>query len=182
LIGIVIVFALTFAGLVAALGFRIKPISWLIATLARFNLLPRFVSRREHHLLEIESNVFDFYDTRRFDFFLIFGISMVVHVVSVLEVYLVLKFLGYDANVPTAFIIESLTKIINAVFGFIPGTVGVYEGGNGVILKVLGYSTGAGVALALIRRGAILVSTVIGILILLWRTAEHGAHHLGKDS
>ena len=99
---------------------------------------------------------------------------------SVAEVFFALRFLGYDATFATSFIIESLTKVINAVFGFIPGAIGVYEGGNGVILKTLGYAVGTGVALALVRRGAILFSTLVGIVVLLWRTAERGAAHLEK--
>src|ERR1035437_6109652 len=91
LIGIVIVFALIFAGLVAALGFRIKPISWLFGVLEKLKILPTFVSRREHHLLEIKSNVFFFYAARSFVFFLIFGISMVGPAVSFWEVSLVLE-------------------------------------------------------------------------------------------
>jgi hypothetical protein len=100
---------------------------------------------------------------------------------SVAEVFLALKFLGFDAYVSTAFIIESLTKVINVVFSFIPGTIGVYEGGNGIILEKLGYTVAVGVALALVRRGAILFSTSIGLVILLWRAAEGGAKHLAKD-
>ena len=90
------------------------------------------------------------------------------------EVFFALRFLGHDAPVTSAFIIESLTKVINAAFSFIPGTIGVYEGGNGLILKTLGYTTTVGVALALVRRGAILFATSIGLTILIWRTAARG--------
>jgi uncharacterized protein (TIRG00374 family) len=169
-----------FSALVAIVRFGVKPISWVIKKLEDRNRLPNFIARKEHHLMEVESNVFDFYNTRRGDFFTIFGISMSVHIISVCEVFLALKFLGNQAFFSTAFIIESLTKVINAVFSFIPGTIGVYEGGNGVILKVLGYTTAAGVALALVRRGAIFFSTFIGLIILIYRTAARGARHLAK--
>ena len=69
----------------------------------------------------------------------------------------------------------------NAAFGFIPGTIGVYEGGNGLILKTLHLGTAQGVALALIRRAGILFATAIGVIVLLWRTAEGGANRLKKD-
>jgi uncharacterized membrane protein YbhN (UPF0104 family) len=132
--------------------------------------------------MEVESKVFDFYNTRKRDFFTIFGISMSVHLISVCEVYLALRFLIGESEISKAFIIESLTKVINAVFSFIPGTIGVYEGGNGVILRILGYTTAVGVALALVRRGAILFSTFIGLIVLLWRTAARGAKHLAKPA
>lgn len=182
LTGIVVFSIIMFVALVAIVRFGVKPISWVLKKLDDRGRLPKFILRREHHLMEVETNVFDFYNTRRGDFFAIFGISMSVHVISVCEVYLALKFLEGQAFVSTAFIIESLTKVINAVFSFIPGTIGVYEGGNGIILKILGYTTAVGVALALVRRGAILFSTFIGLLILLWRTAARGAKHLSKPA
>lgn len=182
LIGIVVFSVVMFSALVAIVRFGVKPISWVLKKLEARNRLPGFILRREHHLMEVETNVFDFYNTRRRDFFTIFGISMFVHVISVCEVFLALRFLQGQASVPTAFIIESLTKVINAVFSFIPGTIGVYEGGNGVILRILGYTTAVGVALALVRRGAIFFSTFVGLLILLWRTAARGAKQLTKPA
>ena len=181
LIGIVVFAVLMFAALVAIVRFGVKPISWVLKTLEKRGRLPNFILKREHHLMEVETNVFDFYNTRRRDFLAIFGISMSVHMISVFEVYLAMHFLLGEARFSYAFIIESLTKVINAAFSFIPGTIGVYEGGNGVILKMLGLGTAVGVALALVRRGAILFSTFVGLIVLLWRTAARGARHLSKS-
>jgi len=69
-----------------------------------------------------------------------------------------------------AYIIESLTKVINFAFAFVPGTIGVYETGNGIILRTLGYTTAIGVALAIVRKAAIIFWTVIGVFIITWRT------------
>ena len=169
-----------FVALILAISYRVTPASFAIKALASRNLAPSFLLRKQQNILDVENNVFQFYHNRRADFFKVFGISLGVHVLSVAEVYLALKFLGYDALVSTAFIIESLTKVINAVFSFIPGTIGVYEGGNGIILQTLGYTAAVGVALALVRRGAILFSTFIGSVILIWRAAERSAKRLAK--
>ncbi len=177
---IVIVSAAGFAGLILALKYRVTPLSTILNVLERKKWAPGILITRRASILEVENNVFQFYHNRRGDFFKVFGISLCVHAFSVAEVFLALKFLGYQAQVSTAFIIESLTKVINVVFGFIPGTVGVYEGGNGVILQLLGYSAALGVALALVRRGAILFSTSIGFVVLLWRATGSGAKRLAK--
>jgi hypothetical protein len=79
-----------------------------------------------------------------------------------------------------SYIIESLTKVINAAFSFVPGTVGVYEGGNGIILRSLGYTVAIGVALALVRRGATLFWAAVGFVLLFWRTANSGARAISK--
>jgi uncharacterized protein (TIRG00374 family) len=178
LLAIVIVAVVMFGFLMLAIMYRVTPLTHMIDFLDKRRIAPKFLVRRKENILTVENNVFQFYHNRRRDFLTVFSISLGVHVVSVVEVYCALTFLGYAASPSTAFIIESLTKVINAVFGFIPGTIGVYEGGNEVILRTLGYDLGVGIALGLVRRGAILFSTVIGIIILLWRGAASGARHL----
>ena len=154
-----------------AIKFRIKPLSRVMAWMLSQGKLPQFISSRKHHIVDVETNVFEFYHKRPGDFFLVFGISVGVHLLSVTEVYLAMRYLGYASPVSTAFIIESLTKVINAVFGFIPGVIGAYEGGNVLILAASGFTAAAGISLALVRRGAILVSTLIGFTMLIWRAA-----------
>lgn len=180
LVSIVVVGLLIFASISLAIIFRVTPLTHLVDFLNRRNAAPGFITRRRGNILDVENNVFKFYHNRPRDFFTIFGISLSVHAISVTEVYLALKFLGYQSTVSNAFIIESLTKVINAAFSFIPGTIGVYEGGNGLILRTLGYTTTVGVALALVRRGAILFATSIGLTILIWRTAARGARHFSR--
>lgn len=182
LFAIVIVALMMFAGLMVAIIKRVKPLSRIIGLLEKRDLAPQFILKRRIGLLDVEKNVFQFYHDRRTDFFVVFGISLGVHAVSVAEVFAALRFLGHDPFVSTAFIIESLTKVINAVFSFIPGTIGVYEGGNGLILRTLGFTTAVGVALALVRRGAILFSTSIGLIVLLWRGAARGARRIAAAS
>lgn len=181
LLGIVLVAILMLTGLVLAMMYRFKPLTYLIKQLEKRAIAPNFILKKQTAFEAVESNVFHFYHDRKADFFSVFGISMLTHCVSVTEVFLVLKLLGNASFVSTAFIIESLTKVINAAFSFIPGTIGAYEGGNGIILRTLGYTTATGIALALVRRGAILFSTFIGVIVLLWRTAQGGAKRLKRN-
>lgn len=173
---------LGFVGLILAIKYRLTPLSWLVQALEKKDRAPAFLLRKQGGILEVENNVFRFYHDRRSDFYKVFGISLAVHALSVAEVYLALRFLGETVSVSIAYITESLTKVINVAFSFVPGTIGVYEGGNGVILEMLGYTVAGGVALALVRRGAILFSTTIGLIVLIWRGAARGAKHLASDN
>lgn len=173
---------LAFLGLFLMLWFRIKPVGFVIRRLMRRGILPKFLDKKKEIIFELEHNIYEFYLHHRATFFAVFGINMVAHALSIAEVFAVLKMLGFASTVTIAFIIESLTKVINLSFSFIPGAVGIYEGGNGVILHTLGYATAAGVALALVRRGAILSWTFVGLFILLWRTVLHGKQSLKKKS
>jgi uncharacterized protein (TIRG00374 family) len=175
IVGVAIVLFVVFA---LAVVKRPEPFSHVLRFLDKRHWAPKFITKQADGIRDVEKNVFQFYHTRPRDFFLCFFTSVAVHMVSVLEVWFVLGFLGEERNIANAFIIESLTKVINAVFGFIPGTIGVYEGGNGLILKTLHLGTAQGVALALVRRAAILAATAIGCIVLLWRTAEGGAKRI----
>jgi hypothetical protein len=181
LLAIVVGALVILIGLLLAIWYQIKPVTYIIGVLDRRGWLPKKLRKAEDGIMEVETNVFEFFRSRTRDFFILFGISSFVHFVSVCEVYLSLKLLGYESFWTTAFIIESLTKVINVVFSFIPGTIGVYEGGNGVILLALGYTTAVGVALALVRRGAIMFSLFVGLAILLWRIVGRGTRSLAGD-
>ena len=180
LLAIVILALIIFFALIIAMGYRINPITRIIRQLERRHLAPKFLVSKKKAIHDVETNVYEFYTTRKPDFFTVFGISMFVHVISVTEVFVALRLLGFESTVAAALIIESLTKVINVVFSFVPGTIGVYEGGNGVILLSLGYAAETGIALGLVRHGAIFFSTFVGILILLWRTLQSGAKHLAQ--
>jgi putative ABC transport system permease protein len=90
--------------------------------------------------------------------------------------------LGYQPQVQAAYVIESLTKVINFAFGFVPATIGVYEGGTEIILQTLGFAAATGVTLALVRKAGTLFWTVIGLVILAWRTVPDALRRLSNRS
>ena len=74
---------------------------------------------------------------------------------AVLEVYIILRFMGAGFTVGGAFIVESLTKVINLVGAFDPRQLfGTYEGGSMLIAKMFGVTSTTGLTLALCRRRA----------------------------
>ena len=150
---------------------RVMLLTWVIDRLGELRLSPKVILKRRHHIYHLESKVYDFYKHHPGAFFLMILCNLLAHVASVVEVFLALKMLGFSPQVAQAYIIESLTKVINFAFAFVPGTIGVYEGGTEVILqKGLGFTPAAGLALALVRKAAIVVWTSIGLLVLTWRT------------
>ena len=71
---------------------------------------------------------------------------------AVLEVYLILRFMGVRIAVVGAFVLEGLTKVINLVGALSPGNLGTYEAGNMLIVKMFAVTGSAGLTLALCRR------------------------------
>lgn len=150
---------------------RVMLLTWIIDRMGELRLSPKVILKRRHHIYHLESKVYDFYKHHPGAFFLMIACNLLAHTASVAEVFLALKMLGFQPQVAQAYIIESLTKVINFAFAFVPGTIGVYEGGTEVILqKGLGFTPAAGLALALVRKAAIVCWTSVGLLVLTWRT------------
>ncbi|MGC2475802.1 MAG: lysylphosphatidylglycerol synthase domain-containing protein, partial [Candidatus Sulfotelmatobacter sp.] len=78
--------------------------------------------------------------------------NLLWHMLAILEVYIILRFMGAKIAISGAFIVEALTKVINLVGALNPGNVGTYEGGNMLIAKIFGVTGTAGLTLALCRR------------------------------
>ncbi len=166
---LILIAAVAFLGLVAAAlatRRRVTLLTNIINGLARRGFRPNFLRTRRHHIYRVELTVYGFYKRRPGAFISMIGFDMASHVTSVMEVYITLKLLGFVPHLGGAYIIESLTKVINFAFAFVPGTIGVYESGNGIILHTLGYAAATGVALAIVRKAAIVFWTVIGLLII----------------
>ena len=178
LIGIAVIAALGIGAAALAAKRRIMLLTWLIDQMARLRLSPKVILKRRQHIYHIESKVYDFYKHHPGAFFGMIGCDLLAHTSSVLEVYVTLRMLGFAPQVAQAYIIESLTKVINFVFAFVPGTIGVYEGGTEVVLQTLGFVAATGVALALVRKAGTIFWTSIGLLILTWRTLPNAWRRL----
>jgi len=101
---------------------------------------------------QVEANIYAFYEHRRSAFFGIFAINLLAHLINVIEVCLILRLMQLPASLATGFVVEAVTKVINGAFFFVPTRAGVYESGNALTLDAIGLGTGAGVALAIIRK------------------------------
>lgn len=153
---------------------RVMPLTWTLDRVAAlgvrgvfpFRVASQMILGKRDGISQLEMHVNSFYRARRNSFFLMFAFNFLAHATSVLEVYTVLMMLGYHASVTSSFIIESLTKVINFAFGFVPATIGVYEGGTAFILQSLGYATAVGFTLAVVRKSSIVFWTSIGLLVL----------------
>ena len=178
LYGIAATATLGLAAAIWAVRRRVMILTWVIDMLGRFGVHPKFLTSRRNHISDLESHVYDFYSHRPGSFLAMMGFNLLAHATSVLEVYVTLRMLGYTPFIHATYVIESLTKVINFAFGFVPATIGVYEGGTEIILQTLGFAAATGVTLALVRKAGTLFWTVIGLFILVWRTVPDATRRL----
>jgi hypothetical protein len=117
----------------------------------------------------LEERIFGFYQRNRRSFLSIFALDMCFHLAGIAEIYATLSFISPIApTLRQAFILESVNRIINVAFKFIPLRAGVDEGGTGQVSKVLGFGREIGVTLAIIRKARDLFWSAIGML-LIWK-------------
>lgn len=133
----------------------------------------KFIGKLKPRAQSLEDRVYGFYATSRRSFILIFALDMCFHLAGVLEIFITLSFISPVAPTLTqAFILESVNRIINVAFKFIPLRAGVDEGGTGSVSKVLGFVKDIGVTLAIVRKGRDIFWAAIGLL-LIWKKG-HG--------
>ena len=66
----------------------------------------------------------------------------------------------------TAFILETVNRVINIAFKFVPLRTGVDEAGTGMLSKVLGFTTAIGVTLAIVRKARDIFWATIGVVLM----------------
>ena len=118
----------------------------------------------------LEDQIYGFYARNRGRLIPIFALEICFHLAGVTEIYLTLSFISDKApSFLTAFILESVNRVINVAFKFIPLRTGVDEAGTGMLAKVLGFTTVIGVTLAIVRKGRDIFWTTVGVLLMVRR-------------
>ncbi len=128
-----------------------------------------FMSKLKPRAQSLEDRIYGFYSNTQRSFLSIFALDMCFHLAGIVEVFITLSFISPIAPTLTqAFILESVNRIINVTFKFIPLRAGVDEGGTGQVSKVLGFARGIGETLAIVRKGRDIFWSAIGVL-LIWK-------------
>ncbi|HKN73509.1 MAG TPA: lysylphosphatidylglycerol synthase domain-containing protein [Terriglobales bacterium] len=114
-----------------------------------------------------ERNLFSFYHETPKAFWASMILNLLCHGMAILEVYLLLHFMGARTGLLRAFVLEAFTKLINVVGALNPGNFGTYEAGNVILTRLLGITGAAGLTLALCRRARSLFWKGMGLLCLI---------------
>jgi uncharacterized protein (TIRG00374 family) len=120
--------------------------------IGRLPRLHNWVSSKQSIIDSAEHNLLTFYDEAPAAFWACLILNLLWHALAVLEVYVILGFMGARIAVIGAFVVEGMTKVIDLVGALNPGNLGTYEGGNMLVAKMIGVTGTAGLTLALCRR------------------------------
>ncbi len=129
-----------------------------------------FLEKGRAEVRRFEDLIYEFYREYPRRFVPIVLCQFVFHLLGVYEVWFVLNRLS-DSNsvLYTAFLLESISRIILIFFKLVPFVVGVDEAGAQFVTDTLDLGAGVGVTLAIIRKGRIIFWTAIGLILILRR-------------
>jgi hypothetical protein len=146
---------------------QVKFISGTAGWLHRRGLNAKWVEKGR----TLEDRIYGFYHRNRARFVPILLLETCFHLAGVCEVYVTLSFISplQPPTVLTAFILESVNRVITMAFKFIPLRMGVDEAGTGKVSKVLLFTEATGVTLAIVRKARDVFWAAVGMALLLQR-------------
>ncbi len=148
--------------------------------------LKAWLQSKESVILSAEQQMLKFHTRAPGAFWMSVALNFVAHGLAIAEIYLILLLMGSKERVVGALMLESLTKLINAIGGLIPGTVGAYEGGNVAIVKLVGLGASEGLTLGLCRRFRGIFWAIVGGICLLCfsrsKRSSQPSQSLGKET
>lgn len=170
----------TVAIVTAFLSQRQNTFVWLVNLLARLRL--NFLESRREQFEEMDRSIAAFYRQNRRGFGWCLGLHVLSWILGTFEVYAILYLLGQPQPFVSAFLLMSLSLIINTAFFFIPSGVGVFESGHVFLFQLLGLSAELGLGVALIRRFRKIFWVTFGfVLMALGRRKIIDPERIGDD-
>jgi glycosyltransferase 2 family protein len=126
--------------------------SSLLGLLRRLGMRTDLVEQRMARAARIDHSIGQFYRDHGLRFALVMFFHGIGWLLGAVETYVILRGLGANIDFAVAFLITSLSLIINALFFFMPSSIGVMEGGQVFLLTTLGLDPAMGLSLGIAKR------------------------------
>jgi glycosyltransferase 2 family protein len=116
---------------------------------------------------QTDHQVRGFYQKHKLHFFEIMLLHYIGRLLGAVEIYIIVSLLGLPVEIVHCLFLSSLTVLINMMFVFIPGSMGVMESGYGGLFYLLKLNPAYGVGIQLVRRVRTIFWISIGLIIML---------------
>ena len=172
LVVIILMVGVLLAGL--SYGLRVGLFTMLFGLLDRWRLTPSSMERWRAQLHQLDETIGGFSRRHPWHLILSLGLHFMGWMLGSLEVWAIFYAVGISISVHEAIAIEALASVVKALAFFIPGSLGVQDGGNVLLLAFFGYPSSFGLTFSLVRRMRELLWISLGLLVLLrhygWRS------------
>ena len=146
---------------------RYRVVSRILDRLKRLDIrwLERFHDQREKVIL-FEENVYSFWHAHKASSALILFLELLSIFSGVIEAWIILSLTVHRTSLFAAFMVETVNRVVNLFFSFVPMRIGVDEGGAALVLKTVGFGAVEGVSLAIIRKIRTLFWVAVGLVMV----------------
>lgn len=141
---------------------------FLSNVLSKLGIKRHQTERLQKNIEEIDGRISQFYHHNPRRFVIVLGFHFLGRLVGVLEIYIIAQLLNIPLAPVGALLLASLSILVNVIFVFIPGSMGVMEGAYGALCLFLNLDPISGVAIQLVRRLRAIFWIFIGLLFMLF--------------
>lgn len=160
-------FVATVGGVAVFAVVQLRGIGTGTAALLQWIRLPgRFVASLESPLRDVDAHLRDFYRARTGDLVRAIAAHGAAFACGVLQILLLLGWLGLPFDPVAAFGIDAFAALISLVTFIIPGSLGVQEGGKVLIFTALGLPRSAAMAVGITFRLIAFIDIAVGLAAL----------------
>jgi hypothetical protein len=129
--------------------------------------LHKLLEKGRFEVRRFEDLIYGFYRRYPQRFLPICLLEAAFHILGIAEVWYILSRLGDSyPSLMSAFLMESVSRLVIIVFKLVPFMIGVDEAGAQIIGETVALAAGVGVTLAIIRKGRILFWTAVGWILI----------------
>ncbi len=122
------------------------------------------------HVRLFENLIYGFYRQHPRRFLPICLLQAAYHILGICEVWFILSRLSDSfPTIMSAFLLESVSRLIAILFKLIPFVIGVDEAGAQFVGETVALAAGVGVTIAIIRKGRMLFWTLVGMALIIKR-------------
>jgi lysylphosphatidylglycerol synthase-like protein len=122
--------------------------------------------RHADRVRELEGRIYTFASRHTAALPALAAVETAFHALGVAEVYLTLWLLNAPVSILTAFLFESVNRLITVVFKFVPLRLGVDEAGTAAFARIIGMAALTGLSLGIIRKVRVVFWAAVGGILL----------------
>lgn len=118
----------------------------------RLRIKKEFSEKTIARFEELDSHIIDFYDANHKGFWLALSCHIVGRLLGIVEIYAIGRCVSDQFTLFAALVLCALAPVVNAVFTFVPGALGVMEGAFSGVLYLLHLDPAIGITIQISKR------------------------------
>jgi len=134
--------------------------------LQKLRIKKNFSEKTLKNVTEIDGHISEFYKANKKGFVAAWSLHFFGRLCGVLEIYLAAIFMGFPLEILDAYLLASMTVIVNMLFVFIPGSLGVMEGAFAGVFSLLHLDPSVGASIQVVRRLRVVFFGVLGLIFM----------------